>query len=136
MTLRRPSGASPPAVTQLDGHRVDLAALAGEICRSYHREYPDELERYGDAGGDWCRHDNQWLLSWAVDDVLGATDLGEQACWLARVLHARDFPVSRLAHNLRIGAQVVAQSRLGDGGAAVAARLSSAAATVDALDLG
>jgi len=63
--------------------------------------------------------------------VLGATDLGEQASWLARVLHARDFPVSRLAHDLRMAADVV-KEQLCDTGAPVAARLSAAAETVAA----
>jgi hypothetical protein len=136
MSLRSPSGAPPPATVEIDGRRIDLTALADDICRRYGAEYPDERERYGAAGSDWCRHDNQWLLSWAVDDTRGATDLCEQACWLARVLHARSFPVSRLAHNLRLAAGRAAEGAFGDASDAVAARLSAAAATVDALDLG
>lgn len=127
MTLRRPSGTPPPAASEIDGRRVDLIALADEVCRRYEVEYPDELERYGEAGGEWCRHDNQWLLQWAIADVQGATQLDEQVRWLARVLKARDFPVARLAHDLRIASDVVSQAGLGDGAAAVAARLASAA---------
>ncbi len=136
MTTRPPSGTPPPTIAEAGGRRVDLAAPAREICQIYYREYPDEQELYGAAGVDWCRHDNQWLLSWAVGDTLGATDLCEQVCWLARVLHARDFPVSRLAHDLEIAAGVVAQGALGDASAAVAERLVAAAETVAGLDLG
>ena len=127
MTLRRPSGTPPPATSEIDGRRVDLVALADEVCRRYELEYPDEQERYGEAGGEWCRHDNQWLLSWAISDVQGATQLDQQVLWLARVLKARDFPIARLTHDLRIASDVVSQAGLGDGAAAVAARLASAA---------
>ena len=81
-------------LTELGGQPIDLVALAAEICERYHAHYTDEAERHGPAGRAWCRHDNQWLLSWEVGDVRGVTDLDEQACWLARVLHARDVPVS------------------------------------------
>jgi hypothetical protein len=116
---------------------LDLEVLAAEVCDRYYSHYADEHKRYGPAGIDWCRHDNQWLLSWAVGDVLGVTDLDEQAAWLARVLHGRDFPIDRLAHNLRIAAGVAAEHVQTDAtqGKAVEAALLRAAATVDALDL-
>ena len=136
MSLRPPSGAPPPAIAEIGGRRVDLSAVAGEICGRYYEQYPDEQQRYGSAGAEWCRHDNQWLLSWAVDDLLGATDLGQQVSWLAGVLHARDFPVSRLAHNLRIAAELIAEGSFGEASRPVAARLEQAAATVAALDFG
>jgi len=125
----------PPATSEIDGRRVDLVALADEVCRRYELEYPDEQERYGEAGGEWCRHDNQWLLQWAIADVQGATQLDEQVRWLARVLKARDFPIARLAHDLRIASDVVSQAGLGDGGAVVAARLASAAEMLAGDDL-
>jgi hypothetical protein len=109
MSRRSPSGAPPPALAEIAGERVDLVALAAEICERYRAHYSDEEERYGAAGQDWCRHDNQWLLSWAVGDVEGVTDLDEQACWLARVLRARDFPVERLAYNLRLAGEVACE---------------------------
>lgn len=127
MTVRRPSGTPAPTVCEVGGERVDLVALADEICHRYERAYPDERERYGEAGGEWCRHDNQWLLLWAIDDVLGATSLDEQVRWLARVLDARDFPVARLVHDLRMASDVVSEAALGERGPAVAARLASAA---------
>jgi hypothetical protein len=136
MTPRGPSGSPPPAEAQIAGVTTSLAPVADAICERYRDEYPDEIERYGDAGIEWCRHDNQWLLSWASGDVLGVTDLCEQACWLARVLHARDFPVDRLARDLQIAAEVVAQGAFGEASAAVAERLAVAAETVYALDLG
>ena len=46
-----PTGAPPPATARLrSGASVDLHALAEEICRRYRAEFPDEEERYGDAG--------------------------------------------------------------------------------------
>lgn len=129
MTLRPPSGTPPPTEAELAGKRLDLVALAGEICDRYYREYGDEHERYGPSGVEWCSHDNRWLLSWAVDDALGATDLGEQVDWLTRVLHGRGFPVERLARDLEIAAGVIGET-LGDDGEPVAARLREVAATV------
>ena len=136
MTVRRPGGPPPPAVAYIDGVGIQLAPLADAVCVRYRAEFPDERRRYGDAGEAWCRHDNQWLLSWAVNDVLGATDLCEQARWLARVLHARDFPVARLARDLQIAAEVVAAGAFGSLSEAVAARLGTAALTVTELQLG
>ena len=129
MSLRPPSGTPPPATAQLGDRELDLAVLAREICERYHEHYPDEDDRYGPAGADWCRHDNQWLLCWAVGDVLGVTSLDEQASWLAGVLGSRGFPLDRLAHNLRIAADVVEETA-GEPGAAVADSLRRAVVSV------
>ena len=132
-TPRPPSGAPPPAVAELGGQRLDLVVLARAVCDRYHAHYPDEQERYGEAGRDWCRHDNQWLLSWAVGDVLGVTDLDEQARWLARVLRGRNFPIDRLAHDLRLAGDVVLERLAPQQGTALADVLRRAALAVDAL---
>jgi hypothetical protein len=137
MSPRPPSGAPPPATFEIDGRQVDLVGPARDICLRYYEAYPDDTGRYGSAGMEWCRHDNQWLLCWAAGDVVGATDLAEQVSWLARVLHAREFPVDRLAGNLEIAAGLVAESQsFGGASDAVAGRLRQAAATVSALVLG
>ncbi|MGZ8476211.1 MAG: hypothetical protein ACXWWQ_08360 [Candidatus Limnocylindria bacterium] len=130
MSTRPPTGAPPPRVAEIGDDRLDLVVLAREICDRYRRHYPDEDERYGPAGMDWCRHDNQWLLSWAVGDVLGVTDLDEQAGWLARVLRSRDFPIDRLAHDLRLAGDVVQENLPPGTGTPVAAALRRAAASV------
>ena len=135
MTLRPPSGSPPPHEASIGGSVVALGPLAETICERYRSEFPDEEQRYGAAGMAWCRHDNQWLLSWAVADARGFIDLGDQASWLARVLHARDFPVARLARDLQIAAEVVEDGAFGEASAAVAARLRAAAETVSALPL-
>lgn len=135
MSIRPPGGTRPPAVAEMGNDQLDLAVLAREVCNRYYRHYADEHERYGPAGVDWCRHDNQWLLSWAVGDVRGVTDLDEQACWLARVLHSRGFPIDRLAHNLRISADVVQDNLPTYQGEALGDVLKRAAAAVAALDL-
>lgn len=135
MSPRPPSGAPPPVLTELGGQPIDLVALAAEICERYHAHYTDEAERHGPAGHAWCRHDNQWLLSWEVGDVRGVTDLDEQACWLARVLHARDVPVERLAHNLRLAGEVACAHVGGDEGEALDEVLRRAALAVSALAL-
>jgi hypothetical protein len=132
---RPPSGSPPPHEASIGGSVVALGPLADTICERYRGEYPDEEERYGAAGMAWCRHDNQWLLSWAVADARGFIDMSEQASWLARVLHARDFPVARLVRDLQIAAEVVEVGAFGAASAAVAARLRAAADKVSALPL-
>jgi hypothetical protein len=136
MSTRPPAGAPPPTVAEVDGLQIDLVVLAHAVCERYYLIYPDEHDRYGTAGADWCHHDNQWLLSWAVGDVIGSVDLDDQACWLARVLHGRHFPVERLIRNLQLAAEVTRESEIGGAVPAVAQRLEKAAAAVDNLHLG
>jgi hypothetical protein len=128
-----PSGATPPAEVHLsDGTSVDLRPIAREICARYRTEFPDEDRRYGPAGIEWCLHDNLYLLAWAIQDRRdGTVRLDEQAAWLARVLAARDFPVSRLVRDLEIAAEVVRRGpALMDLAEGVSERLSAAAAVI------
>ena len=115
--LRPPEGGDgPPRMSGPlgGGPPVDLEALAGQICRQYREEFPDERARYGEAGDRWCVHDNQHLLNWAVESVNGGFDIRQEVAWLANVLEARKFPVDRLARTLDIGAEVVALNLDGD----------------------
>jgi hypothetical protein len=126
-----PSGQPPPTEARLaGGDPLDLAALAREICRRYRAEYPDEAERYGDAGNAWCVHDNQHLLNWAAGRVNGYVDFEREVAWLARVLEARDFPLGRLARNLDIGADVVREQVGGERGGRLGGVLAGGAAFV------
>lgn len=135
MSLRPPSGTPPPTVAELGGETLDLVALARIVCDRYHDHYPGDGERYGAAGMDWCRHDNQWLLSWAAGDIIGATDLDEQAAWLARVLDGRGFPVERLVHNLRLAGDVALEQLPPEQGTALGDVLRRAASAVLSLGL-
>ena len=104
----RPTGVAPPEQAALDdGTSLDLVLLAREICGRYREEFPDEEERYGDAGMEWCRHDNRYILSWACLALRGYEDFNARIEWLAGVLKARDFPLDRLARDLEIAADVV-----------------------------
>jgi hypothetical protein len=124
-----PSGQPPPVRAELaDGTEVDLEALAREVCERYRAEYPDEEGRYGEVGREWCRHDNQHLINWAVLHTREFVVLDEQVAWLAKVLEAREFPLDRLARDLDIAAAVVGEQVRGAG--AVAAALSGAAGMV------
>ena len=123
-----PSGQPPPTEARLGGgDPLDLAALAREICRRYRGEYPDEAERYGDAGNAWCVHDNQHLLNWAAGSANGYVEFEREVAWLARVLEAREFPLDRLARNLDIGADVVREQVGGERGDQLGQVLSSGA---------
>ncbi|HXH81203.1 hypothetical protein [Nocardioides sp.] len=109
---------------------VELVPLAKEICRRYRDEFPDEAERYGDAGIAWCVHDNQHLLFWGAGAVDGWVDLDRQVDWLATVLETRGFPLDRLARNLDLGAEVILQHLEGDHGHRMAAALTASATSV------
>ena len=130
--LEPPGGDAPPASAWLEDAEVELGLLplAEEICRRYRQEFPDEQQRYGDAGNAWCVHDNQYLLCWAVEAVNGYIDMEAEVDWLAGVLEARDFPLERLARGLEIGADVVAEQQGGTSLAQLAATLMGAAAYV------
>jgi hypothetical protein len=110
-----------------EGRSLDLLSLAREICRRYQIEYPDELERYGDAGNAWCVHDNQYLLHWGAEAVNGFVDLQKEVAWLAQVLESRNFPLIRLARNLDLAAEVVRERVDGPAGDRLAAELLNAA---------
>jgi hypothetical protein len=83
--------------------------LAREICRRYREEFPDEKSRYGEAGEAWCRHDNQYILQWALGAIAGYVDLERHISWLADVLDARQFPLQRLVRDLEIAAEVAGE---------------------------
>jgi hypothetical protein len=121
-----PSGEPPPRRAELaDGTEVDLETLAIAVCDRYRAEYPDDEERYGEVGMQWCRHDNQHLINWAVLDTQDYAALDEQVAWLAKVLEAREFPLERLARNLDIAAAIVGE-RVAAGAAVAAARTGAA----------
>jgi hypothetical protein len=92
----------PTTATTPAGRRLDLVALAADACRAYKQEFVDEGQRYGQAGEEWCVHDNQHVLNWAVLSLAGEVDFEEQIAWLGRILEARDFPLERLARSLEL----------------------------------
>ncbi len=126
------SGQPPPRTARVEKTQLDLEALAAEVCDRYHAEFTDEEAKYGGAGREWCRHDNQWLLFWGVNDILGLDELDRQALWLAGVLRSRDFPIDRLVRNLQIAADVVTARVPAPVGTQLVARLTSATVAVAA----
>ena len=116
MTRPAPPGGHPPPTTArlANGGEIALTPLAHAICARYRAEFPDETDRYGPAGHEWCVHDNLHLLAWAIADAeLHYVDLASQVQWLARVLAARDFPLERLARNLEFAAEELAREHPG-----------------------
>jgi hypothetical protein len=77
---------------------------------AYDEEFPDERERYGPAGMEWCRHDTQHLLNWAVLSLTHDLDYERELNWLARVLEAREFPLPRLVRCLELLATVTRET--------------------------
>lgn len=133
--LEPPSGFAPPMSASVgSGPPLDLVMLAREICTRYRQEFPDEQERYGDAGTAWCLHDNQHLLNWAAGAARGDIEMRPEVAWLAAVLERRNFPLRRLARNLEIGAEVVATQVPAPAGPGVAEVLADAARFVASRD--
>jgi hypothetical protein len=131
--LRPPSGgmAPPHTATLPDGTKLDLLPLARQISDAHLARHPDELERYGEAGREWCTHDNQHLLSWAALDLQGSVDFDEQLGWLSRVLSARGYPIANLADNLRTAGTLIRQHAAGAGIEALANRFALAAESLE-----
>jgi hypothetical protein len=122
-----PTGSAPPPTATLAGREVALVPLAEAVADRYFAEFPDDLDRYGEAARAWEVHDTQYCLQWAILDVEQSASLAREVAWLANVLRSRGFPLEHLARNLELAADVAGE-RLGDGGAAVADRLRASAA--------
>ena len=108
--LAPPSGSQAPAAATLrPGERIELVQLAEELSSRYFAEFPDDLDSYGDAAREWCVHDNRYILAWAIGDLAGHRMLADQVEWLAGLLAARDYPLERLARNLELAGDVLAE---------------------------
>lgn len=129
-----PSGATPPLSFQgAAGGPLDLGPPARELCRRYYEAFPDDIERYGDAGRAWCEHDSRYLLNWALEDAQsGLVDAVAQVRWLGRVLAAREFPRERLARHVELCAEVLEGAVPGALGRESARRMREAADAVRA----
>jgi hypothetical protein len=92
--LAPPTGAVPPP---------QYRAAAEEIARRHFALHPEELERYGEHAMAWCIHDNQYILAWAGEPHI---DFDKEITWLASVLGSRGYPLSSLADDLEIAAEV------------------------------
>ena len=124
----RPGGMPPPTDVDLpDGTVVDLRRLAERVAEIHLRRHPEDVERYGlDLAHEWCVHDHQHMLAWAIADL----DLERQVLWLAGVLHARTYPVANLTDSLITAAGVVEEQLGPDHAAVISARLRAAAGTL------
>jgi hypothetical protein len=133
--MKRPSGPSAPTSAVTANGTVDLRRLAQAICAEFYRRFPDELERSGEAGVEWCRHDNQYLLAWAIQEARdGTVSLLEQVRWLAALLDRRGFPLERLAGDLEVAADLTrGEGSLGELAEATARLLAASAEAVDAI---
>ena len=126
----RPGGMPPPTEVALpDGTPVSLVALAERVAELHLRRHPEDVERYGqELAHDWCVHDHQHMLAWAIADL----DLERQVLWLAGVLHARGYPVPNLTDSLLTAAGVIDEDIGGEPAAVISARLRTTADTLAA----
>ena len=126
-----PSGWPPPAEARRSTARaIELEPLAAEVADRYFGDYPEDLERYGDAGRAWEIHDTQHLLEWAIGDVEGYVEL-ERAGRLAGPC-ARGARLPARASGREPRARRRRCRGAGGGRVAVADKLRGAAATVRA----
>jgi hypothetical protein len=108
--LAPPTGMAPPVTATLPGGVVlELRPLAREITDRHLSRHAEDLQRYGETGREWCTHDNQHLINWAVLAVCDAVSFREQLTWLANVLKSRGYPLANLADNLATAAETVRQ---------------------------
>ena len=108
--LAPPTGMAPPVTATLpDGVVLELRPLAREITDRHLLRHAEDLQRYGEAGREWCTHDNQHLINWAVLAVSDALSFREQLAWLANVLASRGYPLANLADNLETAAETTRQ---------------------------
>jgi hypothetical protein len=117
-TLRPPSGGTPPRATAVlaNGTTCFLAPLAHDVARRHLDAFPDEADRYGPAGLEWCAHDVQWILAWASSEAEGQSGLlSRQLAWLGDLLAARGYPRERLARAVELCADVVDERHPGAG---------------------
>jgi hypothetical protein len=108
--LAPPTGHHPPDQVRLrTGEVIVLAPLAVQASEQHLASHPEELEQHGPHARDWCAHDLQWLLLWAImaaDDQ--GVDFDAQLDWLARVLAARNYPLGSLADAVNTLAEEIA----------------------------
>jgi hypothetical protein len=124
-----PSGWPAPQTAALAGRSIALVPLAEATADRYFKEFPEDLDRYGDAARAWDVHDTLHCLHWAVLDVEEIASLEREVAWLTNVLRSRGFPLDHLARNLDLAA-VVVDEQLAGFGSAVAERLRPVAAGV------
>ena len=117
-TLQPPSGGTAPRdIARLPGGTTCfLAPLAHAVARRHLDEFPDEAERYGAAGFEWCVHDVQWILTWAAGEMDGNEGLlTRQLTWLGELLEARGYPRERLVRAVHLAAEAVDEGYAGAG---------------------
>ena len=126
--LAPPTGMAPPVTATLpDGVVLELRPLAREITDRHLLRHAEDLQRYGGAAREWCTHDNQHLINWAVLAVCDALSFHEQLEWLAHVLTSRGYPLANLADNLETAAETARQLVTSNHAAQLASELETGA---------
>ncbi len=128
-----PGGMPPPeSATTGAGETVPLVPLAEAVTERHLDGHPEDVARYGqDLAWQWCVHDMQHVLAWAIDDE----DFEGQLTWLARVLDAREYAVGNLIDCTMTAADVVEDQVPAPAGGEVAARMRAAADSLRSTDL-
>jgi hypothetical protein len=135
--LAPPTGLAPPVTATLpDGVVLELRPLAREITDRHLLRHAEDLERYGETGREWCTHDNQHLINWAVLAVCDALSFREQLAWLANVLTSRGYPLANLADNLETAAETTRQLITSNHTAQLTSALETGAQFIRGLEYG
>ena len=120
-----PGGMPPPTTVSTSiGETVRLVPLAEEVTERHLERHPEDVSRYGEElAWQWCVHDMQHVLAWAITDQ----EFEGQLAWLARVLDARDYPVNNLFDCVHTAADVVDEQLRDEVGRDVAGRMRDVA---------
>lgn len=120
----------PPVTAELpDGMLVELVPLAEQVCRRHLERHPEDVDRYGhELAYEWCVHDQQHTLAWAIED----RDLKGQITWLANILRSRGYPVLNLVDCVEQAAEIVRAELPVPAGSQVAERMRDAVAELEA----
>ena len=134
--LAPPTGMAPPVTATLpDGVVLELRLLAREITDRHLRRHAEDLQRYGETGREWCTHDNQHLINWAVLAVCDALSFREQLAWLASIDQS-GYPLANLADNLETAAETTRQLITSNHTAQLASALETGAQFIRGLEYG
>lgn len=112
---------------------MPLVPLAEAVTERHLERHPEDVGRYGqDLAWEWCVHDMQHVLAWAISDQ----EFEGQLTWLARVLDAREYPVGNLIDCTMTAADVVEEELPAPAGPDIAGRMRAAADGLRTADLG
>jgi hypothetical protein len=87
---------------------------AADATDRFRVEHPEIVDRYGEAGLAYARHDFAYLIAWAVDAAAldSPSTFARNALWLHGLLASRGFPLEWLVRSFELARDVSADRGL------------------------